>query len=395
LDIGYQISVHNCYRTTMIEDGSYIWTWTKIEAQPDPQHGVPIPRSSHGVSYLAHSDTLIVYGGEHVARTPIEDEAASCWICRNITTASSAAWQRIDCSSLSRISPPSRIAHAQALYDDRYLYVFGGRAGITMQEQAMNDLWVLDTADFTWNQVIVDSSDEGSNLPEARSFHRMICIGTNLYVFGGCGAQHGRLNDLYKFDIRTKTWQFLGLSHHLRGRGGPNLLSLQSGRQLAVVAGFAGEETADGHVYTIAKSHNDNDETYYGAWEADALTPLLQGMRPRSVCASASFAVLGMAIIFGGEVDPSDKGHEGAGAFENDIVVLEERTGAYLSTRKAPTETDQNTISWPEKRGWSAAASTESPNGTGNLFLFGGLAGDDANPKRLNDLWRLDIQKSK
>jgi Galactose oxidase, central domain/Kelch motif len=380
------------------DDTSYIWTWTKIEAQPDPQHGVPIPRSSHGVSYLAHCDTLIVYGGEHVARTPIEDEAALCWICRNVTKASSAAaWQRVDCSSSSSIvSPPSRIAHAQALYDDRYLYVFGGRAGITMQEQAMNDLWVLDTADFTWSQVIVHSNDEdaAAALPEARSFHRMICIGSNLYVFGGCGAKHGRLHDLYKFDILTKTWHCLGASHHLRGRGGPNLLSLQSGRQLAVVAGFAGEETADGHVYTMTSSHNDTDKNHHGAWETDALTPLLQGMRPRSVCASASLATLGLAIIFGGEVDTSDKGHEGAGAFENDIVVLDERTGAYLSTRKAPAEKDRKAISWPEKRGWSDAASTENPNGTGHLFLFGGLAGDDANPKRLNDLWRLDILKA-
>jgi Galactose oxidase, central domain len=382
--------------TTMIhnQEGSYIWTWTQIEAQPDPQHGVPIPRSSHGVSYLAHCDTLIVYGGEHVARTPMEDESASCWICRNVTTTAAAAWKRIDCST-SSTSPPSRIAHAQALYDDRYLYIFGGRAGITMQERAMNDLWVLDTADFTWSQVIVNSND--AYLPEARSFHRMICIGSNLYVFGGCGAHHGRLNDLYTFDIATKTWHCLGVSHHLRGRGGPNLLSLQSGRQLAVVAGFAGEETADGHVYTMAvRRHNDDhdENANNGAWETDALTPLLQGMRPRSVCVSASFPTLGLAIVFGGEVDPSDKGHEGAGAFENDIVVLDERTGAYLSTRKAAADE----MSWPEQRGWSDAASTETPSdggGTGHLFLFGGLAGDDTNPQRLNDLWRLDIQKSK
>jgi hypothetical protein len=37
-------------------------------------------------------------------------------------------------------------------------------------------------------------------------------------------------------------------------------------------------------------------------------------------------------IFFGGEVDPSDRGHEGAGGFENDMVVLEEKTGVLKKT---------------------------------------------------------------
>jgi hypothetical protein len=31
-------------------------------------------------------------------------------------------------------------------------------------------------------------------------------------------------------------------------------------------------------------------------------------------------------------VDPSDRGHEGAGGFENDMVVLEEKTGVLKKT---------------------------------------------------------------
>lgn len=352
--------------------------WTKIVATPDPTHGVPMARSSHGVSVLVRTDTLIVFGGEHLARTPMA-AASACWACTGISS-SQPAWQWIDGSSSSgsSTSPPNRIAHSQAVYADRYVYIFGGRAGITMEEKAMNDLWVLDTADYTWSEVQIDAT-KSDPPPEPRSFHRMICIGANLYVFGGCGAEHGRLNDLHKFDILQRTWHSLGASTKLRGRGGPNLLALQSGQKIAVVAGFAGEETSDGQVFDVAIAKWEDDED---------LTTKLSGMRPRSVCVSASFPTQGIAIVFGGEVDPSDRGHEGAGGFENDIVVLDETTGALLTTIKAPENAGKQ---WPEQRGWSDASAFVDDSDTGHLFVFGGLAGDDTNPRRLDDLWRLTI----
>lgn len=49
----------------------------------------------------------------------------------------------------------------------------------------------------------------------------MVSIGTNLYVFGGCGEQ-GRLNDLYKFDTLTLSWTDLPNSNLISGRGGPS-----------------------------------------------------------------------------------------------------------------------------------------------------------------------------
>ena len=237
----------------------------------------------------------------------------------------------------------------------------------------MNDLWVLDTSTFTWKQVIPTN-----DAPEARSFHRMVCVHDSLYVFGGCGAVNGRLNDLHRFDISTATWYSLGSSSLLRGRGGPSLFTIGQDR-LAVVAGFAGEETNDGHVYNFASN----------GWENEALTKKLEGLRPRSVCCGGTLSSVGVALLVGGEVDPSDRGHEGAGGFENDIVVLDSETGAYVNTiPKTSTETP-----WPQERGWADAAACDRSDGTASLFIFGGLSGDDAKPERLNDLWRLDVTK--
>jgi N-acetylneuraminic acid mutarotase len=48
----------------------------------------------------------------------------------------------------------------------------------------------------------------------------MTSIGTDLYVFGGCGAEN-RLNDLYKFDTNSLIWTQLSSSNLISGRGGP------------------------------------------------------------------------------------------------------------------------------------------------------------------------------
>ena len=318
---------------------------------------------------------MILYGGENIARTPLEPNQAT-WAA-DLKDDGTWAWRLIDSTN----GPPARVAHSQAVYSDSVVYIFGGRAGITMQEQAMNDMWKLDCSGApgteTWSLVTPDL-EKGGAPPEKRSFHKMLCVGTDLFVFGGCSANHGRLADIHKFDVLTSTWHGMRVSPLLRGRGGPNFFTLSSGKRLAVVAGFCGEESNDGHIFNL--------ET--GNWEEKGMTAELEGLRPRSVCISGSFPSTGKSVIFGGEVDPSAKGHEGAGGFESDIVLLDESTGKYIGS--TPASGDQ----WPETRGWADGDGIDDGNGNGQLFIFGGLSGDDTNPRRLDDLWRLEINKA-
>jgi hypothetical protein len=318
--------------------------FVQLNPKPDPKYGVPCTRSSHGLSIVG--EKLVLYGGEHVARTPLEDFQA-LWI------ASEEEWRCI----IPELKPPPRVAHAQAAVGD-LVYIFGGRAGITMEEKPMNDLWKFDVKSESWTKV-----ETLGTPPSPRSFHRMVSCSGSLYIFGGCGAE-GRMADLYKLELATLTWQNFGTSPLLKGRGGANLIVLED--KLTVVGGFAGEETSDGHAYSVTESK----------WYDSALN--LQGLRPRSVCVSASLGAF--AVIFGGEVDPSERGHEGAGGFENDVVLLDGNTGTYLETlRLSPC---------PQTRGWSDGAASGN-----SLYIFGGLSGDDASPLRLNDLWRLDVTK--
>lgn len=355
-------------------------SFVKLDPQPDPIHGKPCARSSHGLSLVHEGRRLVLYGGEHVARTPVESNQA-LWVADRIGVDEhkKETWQWRCCMTPeNQPQPPARIAHAQAAVDDQFVYVFGGRAGVAMEEEAMNDLWKLDTSSLAWTKVeAVPGTGNTSQPPERRSFHRMATAhDKSLYVFGGCGEKTGRLADLHRFNVETCTWDDLGASPLLRGRGGPSLLVLDDGgnKDLAVVAGFAGEETSDGHRFDRAKS----------CWKPELLSELT-GLRPRSVSVTGSFPSLGLSVLFGGEVDPSDRGHEGAGGFENDVVLLDGKTAKYLGSVS-------HAGSWPTARGWSDGASYDNGNGQGQLYIFGGLSGDDKSPRRLDDLWRLEIQ---
>lgn len=347
------------------------YLWTKMDPTPDPTHGVPCERSSHGVSLLKNGALLIIYGGEHVARTPLDSSQAT-WAVEK----KDDKWSYRLISSVT--TPDLRVAHAQTVYNDSVVYIFGGRSSIKMDEAAMNDMWKLDlgaakSGTEKWEEVQPDL-ENGDEPPEARSFHKMLCVGCMIYVFGGCGAA-GRLADLHCYNILKNTWKKLPVSS-LRGRGGPNFMTFSSSKLIGVIAGFCGEESNDGQIFDLATEK----------WNDKDLKKELFGLRPRSVCISASFPSCKSSIIFGGEVDPSERGHEGAGCFENDLVILNEETGEYLSSNQASDVC-------PEKRGWSDGAAIDLGDGKGLLYIFGGLVGDDVNPKRLNDLWCLEIQK--
>ena len=325
----------------------------------------PLPRSSHSLSALNDGNRLVLFGGENVARTPIEQPGQSLWVAEKDSGENTWKWVAL---AMDGSGPPSRVAHSQAAVGDE-IYIFGGRNGIEMGENALNDMWKLEIDESyraKWTQI----NPVGDSKPEARSFHKMIAVGTDLYMFGGCGSG-GRLNDLWKFDTISKQWTALGSSHVLRGRGGPNILALSGDGdnvKIAIVAGFAGEETNDGHIFN-------NDK-----WEEQGMDGLSE-MRKRSVCCFGSLPQQNKCLIFGGEVDPSAKGHEGAGGFERDLVVLNGTTGALIESIKP-----EEGVEWPGARGWADAAVAGD-----KFFVFGGLAGDDTSPVRLDDLWQCQV----
>jgi hypothetical protein len=80
-------------------------------------------------------------------------------------------------------------------------------------------------------------------------------------------------------------------------------------------------------------------------------------------------------------VSPSDRGHEGAGGFAADLVALDVTAGG------APVHLVIEDGPQPQARGWAAATAISDRE----ALLFGGLAGTDEAPLRLDDTWLLRL----
>ncbi|KAK3266344.1 hypothetical protein CYMTET_25027, partial [Cymbomonas tetramitiformis] len=103
--------------------------------------------------------------------------------------------------------PAARESAGIVALEDGRILIFGGGMTRDADEgeepvaEQFNDVYVLDTLKNTWERV------EGSGAaPSARTGHTMVKHGSSVYVFGGCSASDGYLNDLHILDLKTWTW---------------------------------------------------------------------------------------------------------------------------------------------------------------------------------------------
>jgi hypothetical protein len=363
---------------------------------------IALPRSSHGISF--YKGKLYVHGGEHIARTPISSDVLSV----SLPDDDDATVPKLLTFQVEKVSgdiPPPRVGHAQVRVKNQ-LYIFGGRQGIHMDEAPMNDLYVLDLDTMIWKEI-----KTGKDTPCSRSYH---CItagpaGDAIYIFGGCG-ESGRLSDVHRLKLDSiMTWEEIIATGKIQGRGGANFFSSRrrsdlGGDVLHVIAGFVGAETNDAYSLfaddpSMRSSSSGGDEggggdTCCRVWQEE--TKASGKFRPRSVCAHCNVQWKGKEYlaVFGGEVSPSDKGHEGAGGFENDLLffpIVDASSGT--ATLDEPisvplmstTDSDESIV----PRGWTMMCQDDSVDG--RLVLFGGLSGSDEEPTRLNDVIVLQL----
>lgn len=134
--------------------------WRRLSA--GTAEGDPIPRSSHEISLVGGK--VLMFGGEHKARTPIDSEL---WALEQ-HVGGQCRWQRVEAQGEM---PPARIGHAQAAIGER-LYVMGGRQGVAMDEAPLDDLFCFDSTTNTWERIEPGATSDPA--PTPRSFHRMV-----------------------------------------------------------------------------------------------------------------------------------------------------------------------------------------------------------------------------
>jgi hypothetical protein len=214
-----------------------------------------------------------------------------------------------------------------------------------MKDDSLDELYSFDIDLNEWTQYKKVSDAE--EWPEKRSYHSMVSSADQLFVFGGCGEE-GRLNNLWQYDTCNKLWSQLPTpnSKQLVARGGCALVFLNNA--LWVFGGFCGQELGDIASFDLV--------TQTWTYLTDAK------ISPRSVFA---FGCLnGVLIGHGGEQNPSELGHAGAGEFADDIILIQpiKENGDRVETKRLEFENSAG-----GKRGWHAGATIKS-----TFYVFGG-----------------------
>lgn len=286
---------------------------------------------------------MYAFGGEFVPRVPVDNKL-------HVFDLETLTWSVADSSG---DTPPPRVGVTMAAVGDT-IYVFGGRDG---EHKELNELYSFDTKTNKW--ALISSGDTG---PAHRSYHSTTTDERHVYVFGGCGVA-GRLNDLWAFDVVDNKWvQFPYHGENCKGRGGPGLAVAQG--KIWVVYGFAGKEMDDVHCFNLA----------HKSWAQVETT----GQKPTARSVFSTLVSGKHIIVYGGEIDPSDLGHMGAGKFSGEVYALDTQT---LKWKRLDDGADSD--GHPGPRGWCAFAGARR-GGREGLLVYGG---NSPSNDRLGDIF--------
>jgi len=421
--------------------------WERIDAPP-------LPRSSHTISVVA--GRAYIFGGEITPREPVDNDMHV--ITLPYDSLSSADYRSIPAKPEIAGSevPEKRVGHTAGVIGER-IFIFGGRGGKDMKPlEEKGRVWVYDTRSDAWSYL---DPMPGTPYPEARSYHSSVAIekpepanmkgvkydqateepktGTiaeaaqtdeekggygTFFVHAGCPAS-GRTNDLWGFDIRSRTWKEFPTAPGLP-RGGTAIAV--SKQRIFRYGGFNGQSEEGGYLDFLELGLNTvNDKggvgeigvSPKGTWQTlNFEEEDMQFPGNRSV-AGLQGITTGMGreylVLFLGERDPSSQGHDGAGKFWGDVWTFQcPPQGMTATSFKDATwqalgrETGEGKWSVvqvsdaegkegedihklvPGERGWFASSTLGDLDASG-IVIWGGLNGKN---EREDNGWILRIE---
>lgn len=331
--------------------------WQRIDCPP-------LPRSSHSLSVVA--GRAYIFGGEINPREPVDNDMHII----TLPTASEIAqadYHAIPARPQAPSSgvPEKRVGHSAAVIGDR-IFIFGGRGGEDMTPlEERGRVWIYNTRTDAWTYL---DPMPGTPYPTARSYHSSLAVekpeprvksvktdnvlddtqigktaeaaltdeqggghGT-FFVHAGCPAT-GRTNDLWAFDVMSRTWKEYPTAPG-NPRGGTSIAI--SKQRIYRYGGFNGEKEEGGQVdilelqlttFTGTGSSSEISVSPKGDWqtldftEEDMLRPgnrSVAGLQTISTGRGREYL-----ILFLGERDPSKDGHAGAGKFWDDVWAFQ------------------------------------------------------------------------
>lgn len=427
---------------------------SQLKAQWQRIDNTPLPRSSHSLSVVA--GRAYIFGGEINPREPVDNDMHIITLPATHGTTQAdyhAIPARPQAPSLD--VPEKRVGHTAAVIGDR-IFVFGGRGGKDMKPlEEKGRVWIYNTQTDSWTYL---DPIPGTPYPAARSYHSSIAVekpapnmrtlpvdnvlddtqigkiaeeahtdeqvgghGT-FFVHAGCPAS-GRTNDLWAFDVPSRTWKEYPVAPG-KPRGGTSLAV--SKHRIYRYGGFNGEDEEGGKVDVLELSlmtfsgiggTSEASVSAKGGWatldftEENMLHPgnrSVAGLQTITTGRGKEYL-----ILFLGERDPSSEGHKGAGKFWGDVWAFQcppqgmtpaslehasrqavgKETGEGLWTRidvadAEGLEGEDPRRLVPGERGWFAS-STMGDLDVSGIVLWGGL--DNSNERR-SDGWILRLE---
>ncbi|KAF2638185.1 galactose oxidase [Massarina eburnea CBS 473.64] len=344
--------------------GRPIWNqngaWTRLLASER------LRRSSQVLSVI--DNTAYIFGGEVQPRQPVDNQIDAVSLRKGTH---SDAHQHDTKSASSAPSP--RVGSSSVALNGR-LYLFSGRGGVEMASiEEHGAIWCYDPAQSSWT--LIKPTDAEKPYPPGRSYHCATTDGENtIYVHAGCPAE-GRLSDLWKFDVATRTWT-QAPDAPAPQRGGTSIAYNRG--KLYRMHGFDGSKEQGGGIDVFDVTANTWSTQSFNADGND-------GPEPRSVCALVPIVLAkkDKLLTLFGERDPSSLGHAGAGKMLSDVWVYDIDENWW--TKLEPKGNDGQ----PAPRGWFDADVVKAHDGNNDHVVVHGGLGE--NNERLTDIWLLSF----
>ncbi|CAA7035208.1 unnamed protein product [Microthlaspi erraticum] len=298
----------------------------------------PGPRSSHALAVVG--DKVYCFGGELKPTIPIDNDLFVFDLkTQEWSVAPATGDAPFPCFGVSMVTIGTTI------------YVYGGRD----EARKYNGLYSYDTVANKWESLT--PVDEG--LP-GRSYHSMAGDDRKVYVFGGV-CREGRVNTLHAYDVVDRKWvEYPAAGEACKGRGAPGLAVVKG--KVWVLFGFDGEELDDIHCFDLASQKWTHVETTGDVPPARSVFPVVPYGKH--------------IVIYGGEEEPHELMHMGAGKLTGDVYKLDTETLVWEKHVDVAGEEK------PSPRGWCAFAFAVK-DGEEGLLVHGG---NSPTNERLDDL---------
>jgi len=343
--------------------------WTRLQSP-----GAPSERSAPAAAALRSS--IYLFGG-------VKDDFRTG---RNDFLADLHRYD-VHANRWTRLAPPGdapsprAFAGGVAVPHRNWLVVFGGArySADLSQFTPLADVWAYDASAGRWQVLSGIAPDPGSPAPLPRAWPVVWRADDQLYVFGGVVAGFRTLNDLWRFDLASRSWTQLA-PHGAPGSPPPRYSGAVTGTPHRGQVTLHGGEATDGNGGFVFLRDTWTLDLHTLAWRQLVLGPGQDIDPPQNHGADA---LLGNGLLMAGGDQPGGSSGCGAGFPQNPTNAL--------------WRLDLNAQAWrrlaPQGDAFPRIKRTAAATVLGEMYVFSGFGftcgADGGGGQRWNtDVWR-------